>query len=466
MQRAVGTRLGVAALLATAVAAPLHAQGGVAAADSGREQAGEVRVDVGGYGAFRYQLNSSGDLNDSFTLRRFVVTTDARLSGFQAYAEVEFERLTEIELEQGVERTSGGLRFEHGVEGSNGSELALEQAWGQFNVSPVFGIRFGAVLPPVGRFNMAHDDNLWNFPVRPLIDRAAQVLPAPAAWTEMGLGIVGTKAVGRRGELSYQAYVLNGVELGFSVEEAARTRGATPGELALEVAVEPRAGAVDGSNAADAFAARVQYSPRLGSQVAVSAYTGSYVPDFVEARGRISTLALDGRQKLGPFYLEGEGIYTRYSNVAGVAAAFARVAVNDEATSTTGPLATSVEVELTNLAERRYGFWADLSRPIALGRGVLGLTDAVVIPAVRYERAWLSGLRSEVEFTNGALEEPGATEDVSQDRVQVGVAFRPVPPVVVHLFYQRDHALSGALISPSSTAHTNHALVAGLALGF
>lgn len=464
-----GTRMGAAALVTALVwAASAAAQNSAPAADSAQEQGGQYRVDVGGYGSFRYMLNSSDELKNSFTLRRFVVTTDARLGAkFQAYAEVEFERLTEIEVEQGVERASaGGLRFKHAVEGSNQSELALEQAWGQFSLSANLAVRFGAVLPPVGRFNIAHDDNLWNFPVRPLIDRAAQVLPAPAAWTEMGLGIVGTKTVGRTGELSYQAYVVNGVELGFSMEQAAQTRGTSPGELTLEAEVDPRPGAVDGSNPADAFAARVQYSPRLGSQIAVSGYTGFYVPDYVDASGRISTLALDGRQRLGPFYVEGEGIYTRFSNVPQVAAAFARAALNDEATSTTGPLASSVEVELTNLAERRYGFWADLSRPIALRRGALGLTDAVVIPAVRYERAWLTGLRNEVEFTNGQLEEPGAAEDVSQDRLQVGLAFRPVPPVVVHLFYERDHALTGTLIAPAISGRTNHALVLGLALGF
>ncbi|RMH21760.1 MAG: hypothetical protein D6701_02065, partial [Gemmatimonadetes bacterium] len=134
-------------------------------------QADSLRLDIGGYGSFRYELNGNDDIASSMTLRRFVVTSDARWGWrLRVYSEIEYERLSEIEVERGVERDAGGLEFEQELEGTNGSEIAIEQAWAQFNLTPDFGIRFGAVLPPVGRFNINHDDNVWNFPRRPLID--------------------------------------------------------------------------------------------------------------------------------------------------------------------------------------------------------------------------------------------------------------------------------------------------------
>ncbi len=44
---------------------------------------------------------------------------------------------------------------------------------------------------PLGRFNLRHDDNLWNLPRRSLVDRGVPVLPSTAAWDELGVGFVG-----------------------------------------------------------------------------------------------------------------------------------------------------------------------------------------------------------------------------------------------------------------------------------
>ncbi|MSR36911.1 MAG: hypothetical protein EXR95_09795 [Gemmatimonadetes bacterium] len=114
-----------------------------------RAQEQELRVDVGGYGAFRYEVSNA--VAGSVTLRRFVITTDARFGDrLQAYSEVEYERLSEIEIERGAEESAGGPTFEQTIEGTNGSELALEQAWAQLQLGSV-GARVGAILPPVGR---------------------------------------------------------------------------------------------------------------------------------------------------------------------------------------------------------------------------------------------------------------------------------------------------------------------------
>src|SRR2546428_7878628 len=38
-------------------------------------------------------------------------------------------------------------------------------------------IRAGIVLPPLGRFNILHDDDYWDLPRRTLVDRDAPVVP-------------------------------------------------------------------------------------------------------------------------------------------------------------------------------------------------------------------------------------------------------------------------------------------------
>lgn len=433
----------------------------------------EYRVDVGGYGSFRLDGNTGDDLSPAFTLRRFVVTTDARIgSRFQAYSEVEYERLGEIEVERGVERTAGGLEFEQELEGTNGSEIALEQAWVQYNISRGVGLRFGAVLPPVGRFNLQHDDNLWNFPRRPLIDRAAQVLPSSAAWTEMGLGFAGAANFDETGRIGYQAYLLTGTTLDFALEEKAQTRDPQRSKLALEAEVSPTQGALDGSNTADAVAGRLEISPALGSEYGLSAYFGRYTPEYLGVNKGLTTLGLDGRQQVGPVYLEGEFLYSRYAGVNSVLQHFAQAAVNHEVETNpteSATLESEIEIELTGLADRRYGFWLDLGYPIPLAQGTLGLADATLTPVVRYERVWLDNSVSAFDFAAGAVTEL-EREDVEQDRLSVGLAFRPIPQGVFHLTFARSNPIRGSLIDPvvdeEEASEAVNTITFGVAVGF
>src|SRR5262249_30320990 len=61
------------------------------------------KVTMGGYGSVRYETNSLKEPNKpaGFDFRRFVLATDATPSDrLQAYIELEFERLGEIEIEK------------------------------------------------------------------------------------------------------------------------------------------------------------------------------------------------------------------------------------------------------------------------------------------------------------------------------------------------------------------------------
>lgn len=424
-------------------------------------------VKVGGYGSFRFDGGDSG-ITESMTLRRFVTTFDAEVSPrFRAYAEVEYERFSEIEIERSVSAEAGGLKFEQEIEGTNGSEIALEQAWGEYRVTDALAIRFGAVLPPVGRFNIRHDDNLWNYPKRPLIDREAKVLPAPAAWTEMGIGVNGEVEIGDT-VISYEAYLLNGVTLDSKIEQKLQTRSPKRNKIEFEAIISPTSGAFDGSNAADALAGRIQISPALGTEIAISGYVGEYTPGFLDRGASMYTLGFDGVHRLGPVRLEGEFLYTRFGNLTRVLNDIAAVALNKSAetsSSETANLESEIEIEVKGLSEERYGFWLDFGAPIALRPGFLGFAEPQLIPSIRYERVWYGNELQEFDFSAGTV--TGLQlGDRQQDRLMVGFAFRTSPLAVLHFFYERNHAIEGELIAPQVGSKTTHGFVFGLALGF
>ena len=149
------------------------------------------RVKIGGYGSLRYDNSSLDDLYSTFTFRRFVLTTEAKIAPRLRFSlELEYERFRKLELERSVKPEDEGLGLEQAIEGTDGSEIAIEQAWLQYDLTDWLSFRGGAVLVPVGRFNLRHDDNLWNLPRRSLADRGAPVLPSTSAWDELGVGFV------------------------------------------------------------------------------------------------------------------------------------------------------------------------------------------------------------------------------------------------------------------------------------
>ena len=272
------------------------------------------KIKIGGYGSFRFETNNIdlgprvGDLPrlkrgfNSFDFRRFVVTLDATPTDrLRFYAEVEMERLNQIEIERNaipenrgrVARQRAGVRFIQEVEGTSGGELAVEQAWAQFDFNDKIGARMGVVLPPVGRFNLLHEDNYWDLPRRPLAVRGGPALPVKSAWRELGAGVVGNVPWGE-GFFDYQVYVVNGAQLDFAMEEVVSLREGR-NLLELEPELSFSNGAFNGTNTANALTWRTAFRPRLGHEFAFSGYHGEYTPDYLLQDGWVNTLAFDGK---------------------------------------------------------------------------------------------------------------------------------------------------------------------------
>ena len=428
---------------------------------------------LGGYGSVRFEASDLPTVNDSFTFRRFVLTGDATIAErIRTYFELEFERLTELEVERSTVAEGGFQGFSQSIEGSNHSEISLEQAWVELYMTDWLKFRMGNILVPVGRFNINHDDNRWDLPRRSLVDRGVPVLPSTAAWSEVGLGFNGDIKTDRAGNFGYQVYVMNGVTLDSSIETFARGSG----EFETEVELEPRRGTADlDLKGGKAGALRVSWSPNLGQEFGVSGYFGRYTPDFLPSQNLWSVSA-DGKLTFGPFEVEAQYVRTHFNNINQVARGFAQSVTANEISSETSPLESTVEFELASLADTKHGYWLELRYrffPDFLRNTFFAwkFENPQFVAVTRWEQAWLNGLISSAEFSDGLLTLEKDNRFV--DRLTLGLAYRPVPLVVFQAAYERTwtnagKSLSGVtnFIPAGSTDNVQNAFLFGVAFGF
>ncbi len=432
------------------------------------------RVKLGGYGSMRLET-AKGGLPTSMTFRRFVLTTDAQITDrLRVHSETEFERLWGIEVEKRAARNAGGLTFQQEVEGNAGGEISIEQIWGQYNFHPDHGLRFGVVLPPLGRFNILHDDDYWDIPRRTLVDRDAPVIPVKSAWREMGIGLVGGTPAGATGRLNYEFYVLNGSRLDFNLEHTLQTRTPRRNKLELESELGMFSGAFNGTDGMAAVAYRLAYSPTLAGEIAVSGYHGRYAPGYFTFKPWLNSAALDGKWKHRNFEAEGEFVYSSFGRLQGVLNNFANLAFVSSAETTSSEAAnleTEIEMDLGGLARTRYGFWTDLKyhwRPAWMKRTFLGrpFEDAQLIPIVRYERVWLNGQVNEIAFSGGQLTSVDR-ENLQQDRVIAGISYRPVPQFSIQAAFERNRRVNGSrLVFPAVDRNSTNGFLLGMAFAF
>jgi hypothetical protein len=435
------------------------------------------QVTVGGYGSVRWEANSLDEPKPAgFDFRRFVLATDISPNDrLKAYFELEFERFGAIELEKEVERSADGVKFAEELEGGAGGEISIEQMWGQYKFGAPFSVRFGQILPPLGRFNINHDDDRWNIPRRTLVDRNVPVLPVAAAWTELGVGFVGSMDVGKSGQLLYQAYAVNGAILDFTVEKAIEAEIDEPGIIKLASEISLARGPVNGEGGTRAVTWRLAYSPILGAEIAGSGYHGKYTPEFFDPfHANINAFGVDGIYERGALAIEGEYIHSGFGDPDKVVQAFV-----DVITGSTGipPLAgaegTEAEFAIKNLDSGRRGYWIEGRYsfwPKAWGEKNFlhrGFDDPRLTWVLRYERATVKDAIEEVAIENGEIEFADR-ETLKQDRFTVGLSYRPMSSVVFAVALEHNRRLDGdVLLFPfgaPSQAYTD--LIVGMAFGF
>ncbi|HUR29308.1 MAG TPA: hypothetical protein VM509_14060 [Planctomycetota bacterium] len=154
----------------------------------------EQRFRIGGYGEHHFN-DLEGDGGAQLDIHRYVLYLGYRFSD-------NVQLQSEVELEHGF------------VEDDNG-EIAIEQLYTDFRVSPTTHVEVGRVLAPLGIVNLRHEPPSFNGVERP----AVETFVLPSTWAVDGIGVSGEFAPALR----YKAYVTGGVDgTGFTALEGIR----------------------------------------------------------------------------------------------------------------------------------------------------------------------------------------------------------------------------------------------------
>jgi hypothetical protein len=413
----------------------------------------EGGISVGAYGSTRLEISKD---TTTFTLRRIVPTFSATVKErLRFYTELEFERFGLIELQENLSpQKEKPIEMKTEIEGSRGSEIKLEQMWGEFEYARPLRFRVGAILPPIGRFNILHDDDLWEPARRPLSVRDRTVLPEKVAWTEIGLGFTGNFDIGN--SLSgYELYVVNGVTLEHDIEFYLSRHEPADNPphnmLKVEGVIKPRFGnfALD-SKKEKALTGRFFFAPALGHEIGISGYFGRYTPAFLPS-ANVWTAAFDFKTEVLPFLdMEGEYAYTQFQKLSDVMAAIGKRIYNKEvevlfqegATDVKVEGNTEIELEMTVkkdvLADVKHGGWVLIRLkffPSFLKNTPLYLDDASkFVLFLRPEIVSFSGLISKIEIEEGKTELEKKSDLVF--RITPGLAYRPTDTWVFSISYE------------------------------
>jgi len=183
-----------------------------------------AQVSFGGYGEVSYR--NVGNDTDTFDVHRVVLYT--------GYA---FDETYSFNSE---------IEFEHG------DELHVEFAQIDGHYSDAFNIRAGHILLPMGFMNETHEPTTFWSAKRPLVERYI----IPSTWHENGAGVFGTT-----GNLSWQAYLVNGTDDGFDMQKNGLRGGRQGGEKAAAEKM--------------GVTARLDYQATSGLLIGTAIYSGS-----------------------------------------------------------------------------------------------------------------------------------------------------------------------------------------------
>ncbi len=159
---------------------------------------GEGRLSFHGYGELHYNNPAAGSAVPQSS-------TPARMDFHRMVWGLTYQYSDRISVHTEVD-------FEHAA---NAADLELEFAYLDFLVVPVFNVRAGSMLMPVGPLNEFHEPPLFYSVERPYV----QNVIIPTTWQEGGVGIFGGLPAG----LKYRVYLVSSLNAeGFSSSSGLR----------------------------------------------------------------------------------------------------------------------------------------------------------------------------------------------------------------------------------------------------
>ncbi|NOQ13398.1 MAG: hypothetical protein GQ583_02800 [Methyloprofundus sp.] len=330
-------------------------------------------LSIGGYGEINYQalVADKGSKNDNADLERFVL-----------YFGYKFNDWLILNSELEIEHSST----------SKGGSVSMEMMSLDFLIDPMFNIRAGLMLTPMGFVNLIHEPPFYFGNNRPEVERRI----IPSTWRNIGGGLFGEITP----DLNYTMYAMNGLN----------AEGFSSGGV--------RGGRQKGSKAFAedwAFVGRLDYTPSAlpGLVLGGSSYVGN------SGQGQVGVNVLT---QIYEAHMEWKyhGFETR------VLGSWGHV----------GDAAALSDFQGEVIGNSNYGIYAEVAYDIL--PLIFTDTSQYFAPFFRYEK-----------FDTVATTQTGTNfdDDLSyeQDIFQVGFNYKPIPEVVIKLDYRNRNAKEGTV---------------------
>ena len=330
----------------------------------------KLTVALGGYVEANYQYLGENGISEGhqFQMRRLTLFVSSSIS-----KRIKF--LTEIEFEDGTK------------------EINIEFASVDFEFAPLFNLRGGVVMNPIGAFNQNHDGPKWEFVDRPV--SATQMLPA--TWSNVGFGIYGKKYA-KDWVYAYEAYLTNGFDERIIENEQNRTF--LPASKTNPDRFE------ESFNGSMLFTGKIGLRNKKIGEIGIS-YMGGIYNKFQE-----DGLVLDTKRKVHVFALDFNTVLPIVKTYVNTEWAWVKVNIPDTYTEQFG--------------RNQQGGFVDLVQPI-LKRSMFGFEKAVLNAALRLEY---------VDWNRGTFD---ATGDNISDHFYSfvpAISWRPTSQTVLRLNYR------------------------------
>jgi hypothetical protein len=247
------------------------------------------RTAIGGYAEAHARWQEVEGLKDDagFEAKRFNIFTHTRVSDFA--------------------RIGAELEFEDG-----GSEIKLEYAAIDLLFSPMFVLRGGMILSPLGKFNLAHDSPLNEFTDRPLV--STDVIGV--ALSEPGFGALGQLGFAGGSRMTYELYATNGFHSGLIDDAEDGTR------------IPLGRGNFEDNNGSPAVVGRLAWSPNVHHEIGVSTHHGAYnvfnlEGTRIDERRDVTIAVVDLEARVLGTTISGEGALARVDVPPGLVGVYA-----------------------------------------------------------------------------------------------------------------------------------------------
>jgi hypothetical protein len=346
----------------------------------------KIPVAIGGYVEANWQHLGTDGVTEGhqFQMRRLTLFVASSI-----YKRIKF--LSEIEFEDGTK------------------EINIEFASIDIEFHPLFNLRGGIVMNPIGAFNQNHDGPKWELIDRPV--SATQMLPA--TWSNVGFGVYG-KLYKDNWVYAYEGYLTNG----FDDQIINNPEGKTflPATKLNPDRFE------ESFNGVPLLTVKTAVRNKKIGELGVS-YMGGVYNKFQD-----DGLVLDERRRVHVFALDLNTTIAASRTWINAELAWVNVDVPDTYSEQYG--------------ENQFGGFMDVVQPVFNGT-ILGFERSVINAAFRAEY---------VDWNQGTFKETGT--NISDDFISIvpGLSWRPTSQTVIRLNYRYNWQTDLFGNPPSKTA--------------